>query len=266
MQLKNQRGSALMVVMGVVAIVVVLFPIVMKYLGTFDTTTAVRRRQEDFERFIQSINYEINDGTTCFQLLHNQPLNPAALGTAQHLTIFTGYGAKKDQLTDGWFDPQSDIHIDTVRVTLTKHALDQSGNPMKVTLDWPPFPGVLDKYEADILITPKDLAWNSDATKYPQRHIKVFLNLLLSSPTAATVQQCYGPGSIAEACEAIGGAFDGRADTPANLRCNPDVRCFNNKSGLTDNPGSCSYPYAPDYVGNFNGVQKYLCTWCNRNK
>ena len=262
----NRKGSALMVTMGVVAIIVVLFPIIMKYLGTFDNTSALRRKQEDFERFIQSINYEINDGSSCFRILNGQTVNPAALMSGQVLTLYTGYAGKTDQISDGWSNPAAGIDVDTVRVVIKKHSIDQSGNPMKVTLDWPPFPGVLDKYEADIVITPKNLAWNTDETKFPNRHIHIFLNLALSSTTAGTIQQCYGPGSIAEACEAIGGAFDGRPDTPVNLRCNPDLRCFNSSSGLTDNAGSCTYPYVANYVGNSNGVQKYLCTWCNRNK
>lgn len=260
----NRKGSAFVLTLSVVVLVAAIFPILLQYLRASDDSAATRRRQEDFQAFIRGLRLEINDGVACARLLGALPqtINPALLNREQPLRINTGYGTEPGPLQDGWKSTQSDFVIDKIAVILKKRSVDENGNPRIVTLDWPPFVGTLNKYEAELVITPKDIPWNTKSTEW---RIPLYLNLLPISGVAARIQQCFGPGSLAEACEAVGGAFDG-VNSPVNLRCNPDLRCMNSNQGVVTNPLACNSPYVANYVGNFGGTQKYLCTWCNRNK
>ncbi|WP_374075818.1 hypothetical protein [Bdellovibrio bacteriovorus] len=241
-----------------------MFPVLLNLLKTSDESSATRRRQQDFQSLITTIRLEINDGVACGRLLGSlsQTINPTLINVEQPLRINTSYANQPGPLQDGWRSNESDITIEKIAVIVKKRALDDSGNPRVVTLDWPPFIGALNKYEAEIVITPKDIPWKSQAA---ERRIPIYLNVLPISATLARIHQCFGPGSLAEACEAVGGAFDG-VNSPMNLRCNPDLRCMNSNQGIVTNPAVCASPYIANYVGTFSGTQQYICTWCNRNR
>lgn len=259
----NKKGSAFIITLSIVALVAVLFPILVQYLKTSDESAATRRRQQEFQAMITALRLEINDGVSCARVLGSLPqtINPTLINVEQPLRINTNYAGDPGPLQDGWRSAQSDITIETVRIIVKKRSLDQNGNPRVVTLDWPPFIGGLNKYEAEIILTPKDVSWNPQPA---ERRIPIYINVLPISSTAARIQQCFGPGSLAEACEAVGGAFDG-INSPVSLRCNPDLRCINSNQGIVTSPAACTAPYIANYVGNFSGTQKYICTWCNRN-
>jgi hypothetical protein len=227
---------------------------------------------------------ELNDGVACSNALAGQTVNPTLM-LKQPIVINTKFGDTPGPIKDGWSSPTAAIKVQNVYLRFKQRAVElktlADPNGVDATTTWAtaPFPGVFNRYDAEIIIIPQDLPWNIDYDNRPDpisrpapqvflsdRRIPITVNVLQSSATSAVIFQCYGRGSAAEASESVvGGAFDPRPASPIKLRCNPDKICFNDAVGLTNNP-TCTPPYVSNYIGNFEGTKKYFCTWCNPNK
>ena len=77
-----------------------------------------------------------------------------------------------------------------------------------------------------------------------------------------TVFSCADPTGEAAFCTtALLGAYNPDPAVDSALRCQPDVNCFNYKSGIVPSSSSCPAPYSKRSVG----MGYASCTWCNPN-
>lgn len=106
-----------------------------------------------------------------------------------------------------------------------------------------------------------------------------WIDLIVNVDANDRIFTCHGLGSIAEACELRGGAYDASPFMnnwpdlrchPANELCWPGPQVYTTAAvalpGTPQQP-NCPWPYKDvTWAGRVSGQDKWICTWCNNKR
>jgi hypothetical protein len=236
----------------------------MSFVANQGRQSTLRRQNSKYQGFIDHLKGQFNDAMICTGALGGQTLN-LTLNTWSDVSLNIGYGADPGPIGAGWKGKESGYAMRKVQLMVQKRAqtTDAGGSSLdrNVIYDFPqqgPTTNSFQKYFGALRIIPDDSLWNTE-----NQDGWVKLSFVVNAP--GQIHACFGQFSVAEACEANGGAYDPTGGSSAAQRCNPDVFCVNHSEGLVTDPNVCQYPYVANSMGYFNGSLQYLCTWCNRN-
>jgi hypothetical protein len=226
----------------------------------------LRRQNSKYQALVDHLQHQLNDPYICTAALGGKILPITSLNSWREVSIALSYGNEPGPIAANWEAKISDYKLKSVQIAATAVSMqtryDGSAVPRMVIYDWPqkpPTPNAFAKYRASIRILPDDAHWNLNT--------EGDVDLLMAvNPASGVIYQCFGEASPAEACEKLGGAYDLSNGSTNDQRCNPDLNCVNHSVGLVDDPNLCSAPYSPNPLGYLDGVYKYVCTWCNRNR
>ncbi len=104
--------------------------------------------------------------------------------------------------------------------------------------------------------------WKKDAAgKYINENLFIPIFAYYDA-TSSEIYSCFDPASDATFCtEVQKGAYNHDSNIPSELRCQPDLQCFQAKGGVLDSGQPCEAPYLPLKIGK----TAQFCTWCNEN-
>jgi hypothetical protein len=271
--MKRIRQQTGMGILQVIVISSVFFGVVLLLSRLLDKQTSLsdnRAKSASKDLFIKTLAIQLNDPFICSMALTGEKLKQK-LGEKQKLNrIQLSYGGTAGPITGDWNSPEVGAKVGKIQFTLELRALLPKSTPAEVpkprtiSYDWPnlpnPTPNQYQKFYGFLEVHFQDDRWNPLALGRP-----IPLTVILD-PTTNKIHQCHGQKSIAEACESLGGSYDVSNRSREELRCNPDLICFNHKSGLVKNKADCVAPYMAMEVGRIDGEQMFMCNWCNRNR
>ncbi len=269
-KLRQQNGIG---ILQVVLISSVFFGVVMLLSRLLDkqiSSTDTRAKIASKDLFVKTLAMQLYDPYICALGLAGEPIQQN-LGAKQQLNrIQLSYGGTAGPITAGWDSKEVAGKIAKLQITLDRQAkiqkssTDPTPKPRTIVYDWPnlpnPTPNLFQKYYGTLEIHFQDDRWN------PLVFGRPIPLAVIVDPATNKIHQCHGLQSIAEACESLGGAYDVSDRSSEELRCNPDIMCFNHKIGLVKNKNDCKAPYTAVEVGRIDGEQMFMCNWCNRNK
>lgn len=94
---------------------------------------------------------------------------------------------------------------------------------------------------------------------YKDLHIDLFLYYEVQGANKELFS-CYGPSSEAAICTvALQGAYNADPSIDSELRCQPDLQCFNYKNGIRPAGSACPAPFVAKKVGS----SMQTCSWCH---
>ncbi len=263
MNLKSERGSALLQVIILGSLLAVMTPVVFQLIGDSQKRQQQRQQRVETLAFIDAVRHQIEDPHLCPLLIGGVVVPPVA-GAETPIAVQTGYGLTPGPAVAGWRlrdgGPEiGRLFLRTVVPDLSVVRLDKPGP-------------LLSKHWVRIYIEPKDHGWNLtdlpdpgnsiiNATKPRFKEYAIDLHAKVD-PATNRIAQCHGTNSIANACEMSGGGYDGLHTNPRR-RCNPDQRCFFQPPTIVSSPADCIEPFTKvEQLSGPPGPTTYLCSWC----
>lgn len=262
---KNEYGFGILHALVMAAIMAGIALVLTQMISYSKRRSTLRQQSSKYQGFMIQLQKLLNDPVVCSNALGGKALNIGALNAWAPVRLNLGYGTDPGPIQGGWHAKKEGYKLERVEISVRERARyirsDGTRQPRSVVYDWPsigPTPNQFLKYKASIRILPDDTHWDIDSRDY--------VDLMVITTAEGVVHQCFGETSLAEACEKTGGAYDISNNSPAELRCNPDLYCRNHTVGLVSDPNLCTSPYKARVIGYFDGGLKYMCTWCNRNR
>jgi hypothetical protein len=269
---REQKGSTILTVLFATLVVCFLGGVAMDFALRSKRQEIVGAQRQELFSLVRSLSLQLNDGVLCPKLLGGQILNQTLFNDEQPIRINTSYNNTSGPIAAGWSYSPNYLALRSVAIRLlnpTKQIYFGSSIDRSVRLatdpNWPaPWIGsipndekVLTKFTAEVVLTPNDpnIFWNTKNN--PDTVIPIFLKLT----STGRISQCHGGLSTAEACEASGGAFDGKF-APPQFRCNPNFYCFKDQQQVSNTP-TCTPPYKPEIMSYLGTGYFYFCSWCN---
>lgn len=100
-----------------------------------------------------------------------------------------------------------------------------------------------------------------DAGKYVNENLFIPIYAYYDA-TTSEIYSCFDPSSDATFCtEVMKGAYNHDPNLASDLRCQPDLQCFQAKGGVLDAGLPCDLPYKPLKIGKTS----QMCTWCHED-
>lgn len=268
-----QAGLGVIQLVVVTTILLAVFGVITKTIDKQNILNMVRTKNARSNLMAVSLQSQLEDPLLCTTALAGETLNvnPAFYadidkGLTDVSSLKIGFAESPGPIGPGWKSESMGIQISKIQLKVTRRAtyLGNVGPVNRfITYDWPNLSNVNKnkqaKYYVDVLFRFAGSTWNAYKDDRP---VKIAASV---DPATNKIVQCHGVLSVAEVCEAAGGAFDASSNSLPEQRCNPDLICFNSKVGLVTQKNLCVYPYEPTAVGMISGTQNYLCSWCNRN-
>lgn len=268
----NHRGGILIFVLFAILVVMFLGGIIMDQTSRSKRQEILRAQRDEMLHMVRALRDQLRSGVLCPQILAGQTFTPTSYGIDQVLQINTGYNNNPGPIKAGWSYSNNYLALATVSLRFISPAQQMylgsainrtvrlATNPTWPTA-WagsiPASEGVLTKYKALVILTPQnpEIFWNT------KNNPDTVIPLFVSVNSAGAISQCHGEESTAEACEAMGGAYDGRFAPPL-YRCNPDFYCFKDQQYVAAVP-VCTTPHKPEVLSYFGGQYFYFCSWCH---
>lgn len=265
----TEKGSALMMVMAVVALVAIITPIGYSYIHHAVNRQSDRSLRERYMEMVMSLRGELRDPYGCPTLLSGIIMPPTMTADKQ-VKLNWHYAGSTKPFGAGWSSAEGALKVRDVRLRRTGNAF----NTVRIvyggvdhTLSTIPFRVYVDPANLSINLS-DDPSMPTDSPEMvpEQRNKNLMIQLHANVDSTGRIFSCFGANSAAAACEAIGGAFYWAG--PVDLRCQPDRICLSGYQGLVKNPDDCQpagrYPFKARSIGrNLAGQTEYICSLCH---
>ncbi len=271
----NQKGSAIVMVLIVATVTAVSALALMTLISSSEKYNANRRKEEELMEIVTSLRMRMNDSVDCSRMLAGATPNgyaPPAVAPAppvqSNLSIYTNFGADAFSVLQAGTTFRSGLRLSRVTLETFGPAINNDKRfAYSATPVAPNTAAATTKYSAVIRFHTDSIPWKADLE---EKKIKLFIKVRNSTQR---IWECHGYDSPAESCEVVTtGTYNPNMPTGlAAYRCNPDRNCFTTRVGSPDGlypTANCPNPpgynlYKPQYLGNMNGQNKYVCNWCN---
>lgn len=284
--IKNERGSLLLIVFTVA----VVFGLVSLSLMSMMSSSKVNEvRRSDYEAYtgmLASLRSQVEDPLQCYHILGGLKAPTTLKALQKNLVLKWNYG------DDEWYNNKTNSTTKNlmagVRIPYTKVEVEDVYFMNSGALKVKNKNGVsssrlvniktgasLQKYRTVALrlhVSLKGMGvgfiTDADADAEPPESIGRLvrreneIRVLANIDTTGKIYNCFGFQSSAAICQMAGGAFNHLG--PADLRCQPDLRCFTTGALRLDT--ACPSPYKAFQVGlTKKGVKQFMCRLCRED-
>ncbi|MBT7609705.1 MAG: DUF1554 domain-containing protein, partial [Bacteriovoracaceae bacterium] len=290
-KLFNQKGSALLQIMFVI---IALAAIAQYSMQRQDVTlNAVKKdvRRTSYDNFVIGMRNLLAEPTSCYALLNGQDWING------DIIINTGYGEVPGPIGVGWVNSEEKIYIATPQLRFntdiaapivgscsnvdyeTKFDCESNAATWTAERDYirtgfhdSADPGY-QVWKGAVRFKPMETHPVTGKSMYPLAYLKsqYVIDLVFyidNSTVPGTIVNCFGEKSSANACTMTGGSYDSRDNAffNSNVRCQPDLECWDSGQGIINNVGNCVTPYDSGFIVGYDAGFKYMCKWCNQNR
>lgn len=259
-KLLNEKGVALL---PVIFVSVILGGLSMYSISRMDNTAKYEKSDNvrvSYQNFVNSMRTLLNEATSCYAILNGQNF------VNGDIVLNTSYGDVAGPIGVNWVNTKENVYIATPRIRV--------GDFIRTGVFTSADPGY-QIFKGQIFFQPMSNHPNTGEKLFDLGFSRAaddpyIINLVFYvDPGTQEIVNCFGETSSAGACTMAGGSYDSRDNAAygADVRCHPDLECWESGQGIINDVGNCVAPY--DYgfiVGRTGGNFKYMCKWCNPNR
>jgi hypothetical protein len=265
--IRSQSGSAiLMALFGMMALAGAAY-IVAQTMSNSDKVLQHDSRRGSYRELVTLVRNHLYAGNNCTLAIGRKSglepgvalfgaLLPGGLMSGDDISLPITINGVSETLQPLW--NRNGIKLKTIKLKIDGTARPQS---VRIHNDLIPKTAAY----ATLAIVPENQSINilkQDASgKYEYEDL--FIRLFVYYEEVAgekRIYSCANPSGEAAFCTtALGGAYTHASDVSSELRCQPDLQCFQHKNGVVATGAPCALPYLSVPVGK----TLQMCNWCH---
>jgi hypothetical protein len=271
----HKKGLSVALVLILMAVATLIIFILKEGLNFSFKTQRARSTSFEWRNLIESVRVQLENPLHCKRILGgpSSPGQSILVGNNQisEVELHMPYAGVPSPLRQNWSDPLKHVQIKNIKLVIRGNA------PIRqVRLDKPN--SLMATWNAELYSIGDEKSQAAGLPNPNKARNRIFLDVNVTPANAVSgsvnIVSCHGRNSHAALCEMNGGAFDSfdpptypTSDYPhIETRCHPHLQCHYSNQGLLDSATLCKPPYKPSSVGYLNGIEKFLCQWCNSFK
>lgn len=272
----NQRGSMLLIVVTAGVLLAFVSTSLMYMLSESAVSGGKRSDHEAYLAMVASLRSQLEDPLQCYSIMGGIQAPVNLKNKKSGLTLNWTYGGSTDSFKNGWRIPGSKLTIKDISIQnsgmlqVKNSAGDTQIRTVRIKTG-----DALRNYRTVALrvhVEPKELTVSfredpAGAAEPPEAISRMArreneIRILANIDSSNKIYNCFGFESMGAICQLSGGAFNHLG--PANMRCQPDLRCFT--AGAVSATDACPSPYKAFQIGlDKDGNKKYMCRLCRED-